>query len=1114
MAKFHFFIDETKLQQQSNIQKFGPVDAENYRTTSQFNLSGEAQAFAISTSKLIVVDNDSDPNLINVILMPIHKNQIGLNPNLRYVIYRGLKRSDFMTPDAQSPTGYKILDAATVAASGTDFLQSHYDKLTQPINNILPSLNDFSYKSFTNPSDLLLNICNHKDQLAIVDGGMYFGNFASGSAGIDFVVDEHKYILDLSFAESNDHSLAITGFNSGVGPGQESYDILARREYIHNFIDPAAYYNLHRASGVFYSGSSTPIFGDDIYNNLLINFATKNTIYVDLRNNNDYSLNYYRDNQNATLENLKLRTNVITTGNTGFVNQSYYTTYWPILILEGVAPNTGYNFNFFDLVFFTEFNPEPYLYYDYAFTPYTGVEYNSNTEISKFSLPIENGQRLKKLSLSVIDPETLYERIVVPCLTNGQDSIAWFVRLYVLRNKNPDPGTLPIQVVQSNSEFDNLFGNILNSSAGNFSFPYDFTLTKFKSIWQTGLSKKFIPSQSEPLMAQTGVGISSNDVTFFALPLDKALYQFDLIKGNKYLPNAKGEPISSFTTGTSKFPEVKQAIANKMDWEYFKKELTNGDSILAIDQGYNYNNSVGNTETDFLYSLNLTTDEYLAIQGAVLSGFNTLYHKVNFGFDTLNNNEDDGYWYGDARVKLVGLDNNGEFKEKTDISQTGGNLFVNTDDGKTYCSIQTAALTNVNVKIKESNAQSIFQYTNLIDYVKEIERINPESPEKTIARLSNYYYGFYSNRADLFESIALDRAVPHADDKGYTWDGLFVYNSIDGIDKNVKDVLTSNADENSIADNPSPYFIDPLGKKIDLGHLLYGLEGLIFDYVDTGYNYKNFQITKSNDLTGYVADVFTAAAERRIFNHYGLNKLGAGKYYYPNSDDPDRFYEISAPEADILSDVDPFGLFNALKYFNTGTNFSDYKQNNNLSQQIPLTFSFILSYYYDFNYDAQNFPLKYPIDANYQKRWLNFCRGFDGSGEVIQNPSSAPSSLVYQGFVEWNNTLSKYEWAADDITHVSVERLRARGEAFAHFWYQKCFSTAGTTIVLITSFWLFLAALQEGTQDYKVRFERNGQLSITGDLSSQIGTDTDPTELEYVMFKFLQFVKVNFQNEI
>ncbi len=83
-----------------------------------------------------------------------------------------------------------------------------------------------------------------------------------------------------------------------------------------------------------------------------------------------------------------------------------------------------------------------------------------------------------------------------------------------IRQKNPDIA-LPNTVIPKEHLFDNVFG-----PAGYVPDVVAGTTTQ----WVSGLGKKFIDGRSEMGIAgifETGMGISGNDVSFFATIMDE-----------------------------------------------------------------------------------------------------------------------------------------------------------------------------------------------------------------------------------------------------------------------------------------------------------------------------------------------------------------------------------------------------------------------------------------------------------------------------------------------------------------------------------------------------------------------------------------------------------------
>jgi hypothetical protein len=140
--------------------------------------------------------------------------------------------------------------------------------------------------------------------------------------------------------------------------------------------------------------------------------------------------------------------------------------------------------------------------------------------------------------------------------------------------------------------------------------------------------------------------------------------------------------------------------------------------------------------------------------------------------------------------------------------------------------------------------------------------------------------------------------------------------------------------------------------------------------------------------------------------------------------------------------------------------------------------------------------------------------------------------LINQGFIDETS----YLWLADDSNHESVSLLRKRGESFAHFWYQSKNSFIFGEAIITKKYegymppdydnplsqGFYYDLLKRNSLDNIVRFERKGQLSLKQELSEFIenrtnvipsNVPTDPEDLEFVMNKFLSFVKAEFLAE-
>jgi hypothetical protein len=1163
MGAIHFFTEPDKVYQ-NDIYKFGPIDTGKFRTTSVFSLeSGVSSAKVFSAFKgyiyivdQIFSDGTINPFNINLVLIPVVQNLVDLKPAVKYIIYRGLKRSDFMSLNSSSPSGYDLLSKEQVDQNGIELMKKVYDGSVQN-----PDLSLFSFEMYNSSkaNEAIFNLI--KDSRFVVNKGVEIGTF-DDLLGIDVVLDEPlKFIPTLNYASIIDkYDIKVDGhpqFNSNSDPGEEHPEILLNREQIHSFIDPAAYLNLYRELGVdYYDGSgkkkTVTYRNDELHEIIISKFNTQERIYIDIRNNNDFSLNFYKDNKNSNYNNEQYLNNLyLKLNEEDLTSYSYYTSNWPILILDNKQSVNGNNYISLFFSFYTHYNPEPFLYFDLAYLWDTSDK-SSLSKVSEFNYP-KGSDKFNIIPNYLIDQDQLLtyagiRNVIVPTVENR--SSCTLIRLYYLKNTPPDNANLPNLVapipdryVPFKNPFDNIFGNFTSTSIGPRNFSKDSATNIAGSVWRSSLGKRFMPSGQgnlHPRMVQTGFGISGRDVTFFAIDIDQNNLSADLTFG--YDTNAN---VKIFTSGESNYGEFKQAWKNTYDNKFNATKVNEEDKIelLYLDQGYTPSKD-NFPEQDFFFSLNLTRLEFLYLQHILAAENNTFSvnnHPIYIGFDLNSKEESDGtlgfgkIYYGKGRMIMQGLNDNGTHivenalaypftdPEITDPSQftlPGENMFVYTADSKTFCSFRTATQTGVDKNIKQRDPnRGVYSMSEFIEMLEEVERVYDEPVKDTITRLRKYYYGYFdvntrnsiNPKNDLVGTVLqnfLENAIP---------DAPAVFLGLIGVSEEIAIKLKSQADENGIEDNPSPYIIEPkTNKKIDLGHLLYGLDGLIHNYESTGIYFQRFGLKYSNDFTGYVADIFIASGEGRVYTNNHKDKLEG--FYYPDSYDLDRLYDISAPIPDLLSDVDPFGLYNAYTYFQF-----DQSENDHLPPGGKKKLSWLFKYFYDQNYDPLNTVL-YPIDANYKKRWLNFCKGYYSKIN--------PTELIYQGFIEQVN--GTWEWKADNINHASVLKLRERGEKFSHFWYQKSMGNYGTTLYATTgalysaiktsqfsSEFVIINNLETGNDSIKnpngVRFERVGSLNpdivSRSELNTFIGEQTSTEELDYVLNKFLNYVKTQYNNE-
>lgn len=200
-----------------------------------------------------------------------------------------------------------------------------------------------------------------------------------------------------------------------------------------------------------------------------------------------------------------------------------------------------------------------------------------------------------------------------------------------------------------------------------------------------------------------------------------------------------------------------------------------------------------------------------------------------------------------------------------------------------------------------SDPNAIISVSDFIGYVRDVESAYPgDTPTDIVSRIRVAYYS----------GLAFEQLIPGA----HTHDIVQTYSSTGPVvvprilserrlGEDAYSHLTARADENAIGDNPSPYILLPGGKQVDLGHLLLGLDALL--HPGAGEPYSTFSVP-GIDPASWVADIGIAAVWMTQHEEDGEAPDDAPRA--PSSPNLDTYYDVSAPEHDLLGDVDSFGV--------------------------------------------------------------------------------------------------------------------------------------------------------------------------------------------------------------
>jgi hypothetical protein len=355
MGKFHFFTDYDLLTAQSSTQAFGAagmttvlgVNYDQYRVTSLHTSTGTPRAYAICDGTICAQIDSVDPTLVNIILKPLDQPAINFVP-IKYYIYKGIKLNSLVNTitneisdtstmqlaisirDSQAAwnTQYDVAHTnppgTTIDKASANSLGIHYTALASSPNQVLDS----------DGIDTLFYRENADFQLPNIQAGWSIGEFSTTQFGIEIVLDNIAYIPEVSLVRKFENYISVSQLPA-VPTQAATFEHWHDKEECLIFMDAAAFYGSMFLSSVDITNSSnqtTTVTGDNIYSNLLDSFYNKNVSYIDLRNEFNHALNYYKNLDNQI---------EICFDGTNFNSINYYNSGWPIVKVINTDLPTG-----------------------------------------------------------------------------------------------------------------------------------------------------------------------------------------------------------------------------------------------------------------------------------------------------------------------------------------------------------------------------------------------------------------------------------------------------------------------------------------------------------------------------------------------------------------------------------------------------------------------------------------------------------------------------------------------------------------------------------------------------------------------------------------------------
>lgn len=326
MGRFYFFTEWNTLTQTSG-ETFGPIDNTSYRVTSQHTSGSVANAYAICNGFILVQQSKANSNLVNLVLRPTEQPNTGL-PKIQFYIYKGIQKSS-------------LINGVEIAAASTNDLtqllwdnQAKRNKSIEKSTGTNPNENppaealgwDMNDSVISDNIPLLQAFfrAESKYQLSLVTGGMHIGTF-EGQFELEIVVKEMGYVPTFEVARNTNHIITVS--NSGTTQAQ-SFSHWHDKEEVLHYLDPCAFFGSFIESGLQTKKNANSNFvkrnKSGLFNKILKKYVHKNRLYLDIRNDHNYSFNYYK-NYGTDFQ--------IDTGS-GFNTENYYANNWPIQIIE------------------------------------------------------------------------------------------------------------------------------------------------------------------------------------------------------------------------------------------------------------------------------------------------------------------------------------------------------------------------------------------------------------------------------------------------------------------------------------------------------------------------------------------------------------------------------------------------------------------------------------------------------------------------------------------------------------------------------------------------------------------------------------------------------------
>lgn len=630
--KSYAFADMSNLTQ-TQEHSFGPkFDSETeefskFSVTSRFEATVKTNAYAIVKGKVMVQPSDV-VGTVNLVLRPFTQPIPGFTP-VKYIIYRGLKASSFINIS-------NSLEVTPKDTTNSEWITELYD--------IHESQNGsgaiFLSKAIGYDPTITGNVSIDQEffkvdpdlQLPMALKGVQLGEFDINQPfGIDIILEEGEFTPNFNFVRSSHEEIDISEIDNEFLKKLEKEKIL-------NFIDPAAFYGLHiRDKGLVEyrtpSNTKSDSKGQEIYDDIVDKFFTKNTTYVDIRNELGNSYNFFENYSDGSDD--KFNIQIKTGASASFEAQRYGTEGWPILILNSISLTTTDKTHIFSFKLRADENPKPILYIEHG-----GLKDLSKAEGGRF---IEGNNLLLSGELETEELTFNQPNTDDPDENGNKINTSWLLKLHYSRqiDSSVDWSSIP-KAVKTESYLDNIFG------------PVNLDIIPWNSDnnikWIGIQDKKYIDASINNFgyIAERGIAVEDTAapgggrVIFYASALDS-------FKTPILFP-----PVNGLTGGTSKKASFFEEAMIFADYRlYFDVILDEGIPITSLKLEPS---TAESAPAQAMMILGLSRDEFNTLKA--LTGLSDGYPAT-----AVLEEIGSGLGFTKYKVGMQGLDTDGKYKK-------------------------------------------------------------------------------------------------------------------------------------------------------------------------------------------------------------------------------------------------------------------------------------------------------------------------------------------------------------------------------------------------------------------------------------------------------------------